>query len=115
MAQTVSELVLGSRFEVESFDDHIVQTRFIPNPAEQHQQIREKEKWQRTKELGRGTFGIVWLEKCIAGPGLGKVRAVKELGKGSSSSSNYYHELEAIQTFSQEKVCRFSSGMRIVD
>lgn len=65
-------------------------------------------KWQRTKELGRGSFGVVWLEKCTSGPDLGQVWAVKELRKGTRTVSpvSYARELEAIAKFSLERVCR---------
>ncbi len=60
-------------------------------------------RWQVTEELGKGSFGIVRLEKCTSGPATGQVRAVKELVK-RAAVANYYRELEAIAKFSQYKV-----------
>ena len=54
------------------------------------------------KELGRGSFGTVWLERCIQGNSKEEVRAVKEIQK--VGSGDYFRELEAIALFSHTKV-----------
>jgi hypothetical protein len=100
MAPNISDLISDSKLEVESFDNYSFQTRLISNPATGQRRTRKQERWQRIKELGKGSFGIVWLEKCTAGPSWGELRAVKALSK----SVNYYRELEAIAKFSHEKV-----------
>ena len=56
----------------------------------------------RERMLGSGSFGIVWLERCIQGNSEGKVRAVKKFRK--LESSDYYRELEAIALFSHSNV-----------
>ncbi|MCJ1268036.1 hypothetical protein MMC22_007922 [Lobaria immixta] len=63
--------------------------------------VRKEERWMREKELGRGSSGVVWLERCIQGDSEGKVRAVKKVEK--LKSSDYYRELEAIALFSLSK------------
>jgi hypothetical protein len=74
----------------------------------QQRRIREQERWQRTKHLGSGSFGVVWLETCTEGSSSGRVRAVKEIVKGTASVTVVYsRELEAIAKFSQEKVSNF--------
>jgi hypothetical protein len=105
MAARLSDLVTDSQLEIEVFAEHTVQTTFNSNLARGQRPTREQEIWQRKRQLGEGSFGIVWLEKCTAGPSQGKLRAVKELKKGGTAESpNYYKELEAIAKFSQEKV-----------
>jgi hypothetical protein len=102
---SVSDFVTDSKLEVEFFDKYITQTRLNSNLATGQRQTQHVEHWQRTKRiLGSGSYGVVWLEECIAGPGSGEVRAVKELSKGTGVSTNYNRELEAIARFSQEKV-----------
>jgi hypothetical protein len=105
MASSLPDLITDSKLEVESFKDYSIQTRLVSNPATGQRRTRQQERWQRIKELGRGSFGTVWLEECTAGPSSGEVRAVKELCKNPTSvSTNYYRELEAIAKFSQERV-----------
>ncbi|KAF4626726.1 hypothetical protein G7Y89_g11431 [Cudoniella acicularis] len=104
MAPNVSDLIIDSKLEVESFDNYTIQTRLISNPAIRQRPTRERERWQRTKKLGNGSYGVVWLEKCTTGPSLGEVRAVKAFDKEIANMSiKYQRELEAIAKFSQEK------------
>lgn len=64
--------------------------------------VRLEEHWARQRELGRGGFGAVYLEQCVEGDKQGRIRAVKEIQKGTGG--NYNRELEAIALFSQPKV-----------
>lgn len=106
MDDNLSDLVRDSKLESVVFGDHTIHTKYISNPAAGQRRVRVEEIWQRTKELGRGSYGVVWLEKCTSGPDSGKVRAVKELMKGTATmpSAGYARELEAIVKFSQERV-----------
>ncbi len=104
MAPNLPDLVVDSEFEVECFKDYSIQIRLVSNPETGQRRIRERERWQRLKELGRGSFGVVWLEECTEGPSTGDVRAVKEIRKGTATASNYSRELEAIAKFSQKRV-----------
>jgi hypothetical protein len=51
--------------------------------------------WRRTKRLGSGTFGTVWLEKETE---KGELRAVKEVAKNglTTAKTDYTRELEAL-------------------
>lgn len=73
--------------------------------------VTRKEVWKRTKRIGAGGFGTVWLEKCIEGQESGndKYRAVKVLRLPSSAQAQDAiaqcgRELEALAKFSQRKV-----------
>jgi serine/threonine protein kinase len=79
--------------------------RHLSNPAKGKRRVRVEEVWQLIKELGRGSFGVVYLNKCTSGPGSGQVRAVKRLRKIEEPLLTYHRELEAIAKFSQERVC----------
>lgn len=59
----------------------------------------KKETWTRTKRLGGGATGEVWLEKCHTGDKTGQLQAVKVISKGSQF--DIYQELETIAKFSQ--------------
>jgi len=84
-----------------------------------------KERWRRVRQLGSGSYGTVWLERCSAGSQekVGTLRAVKEIrcdvgrgggggggGKGKQKedrktpSEECARELEAIGKFSQAAV-----------
>jgi hypothetical protein len=108
MEETLSDLVRDWKLESIVDNNCTIQTRHISNPATGQWRSRVEERWQRKKELGSGTFGIVWLEECTSGPSNGQVRAVKELRKGTTPSSmsptNFSRELEAIFKFSHERV-----------
>lgn len=105
MAPNTSDFIKDTRLEIEVFADHTIQTTFISNPATGQRRTPVHERWQQTKELGHGSFGLVRLEECTTGPSSGELRAVKELRKGTADASpNYHKELEAIAKFSQERV-----------
>lgn len=102
----ISDLVIDSKLEVESFDDHIIQTRLVSNAVTGQRRTREQERWERIKVLREGAYGTVSLEKCTGGPSSGELRAVKSLKNATTvGPANYYRELEAIAKFSQQKVC----------
>jgi hypothetical protein len=106
MEESPSDLVRDSKLESSILDDYTIHTKYISNPATGERRTRVEERWQRTKELGRGSYGVVWLEKCTSGPGSGQLRAVKELRKEPANVSpiHYHRELEAIAKFSHERV-----------
>ena len=60
------------------------------------------EEWQRGGCLGEGGYGRVYLEECISGSNIGKIRAVKKLQK--AKNKDYHQELNAIALFSLGKV-----------
>ncbi|KAL1862615.1 hypothetical protein Daus18300_008412 [Diaporthe australafricana] len=70
-----------------------------------------KEVWKRTKRLGSGGYGTVWLEICVEGQDIdvnNKCRAVKVLqlptdAPVAEAVSRYGRELEALAKFSQRK------------
>jgi serine/threonine protein kinase len=68
--------------------------------------VKEEEIWTRKQELGHGSFGRVWLESCIGGESVGRLRAVKVINKAhkTSSTTEYERELEALAKLSNEKV-----------
>ncbi|KAH7146670.1 kinase-like domain-containing protein [Dactylonectria estremocensis] len=100
--QRVPDLVHDSRLT----------TCFLPNGATQHtvyhqsrnrRPARVNETWYRQRELGNGSFGCVWLERCASGPAEGKLRAVKDIRKDPSLPVSYSRELEAMAKFSHER------------
>ena len=104
--ETLSDLVRDWKLESVVEDDITLQIRHVSNAAAGLWRQRVEERWKRTRELGRGSFGVVWLEECTSGPSNGQLRAVKELRKTRRSMPPAYYskELEAIAKFSHERV-----------
>jgi len=101
------ELARDSHLETQLMPEHTVHF-FTETPT-----ITRQEVWKRTRRIGVGGFGTVWLEKCVRGhqPGNDVARAVKviHLSGGPSAVVAYGRELEALAKFSQRKVCNFLS------
>jgi hypothetical protein len=106
---TISDLVQVSKLETQFYSDpeYTQHVHYVSGNTSRQRRVRKEEKWRREKGLGRGSFGIVWLERCIQGDSEGKVRAVKKVQK--LESSDYYRELEAIALFSHSKVSQLLS------
>ena len=101
---SIPDLVRISKLETQFHSDpeYVRHVEHISGTTPRQRRIRKEEIWTRVKELGRGSFGIVWLERCIQGDRKEEVRAVKEVQK--LESGDYYRELEATALFSHAKV-----------
>ncbi len=76
--------------------------KHISDSTKKQRRVRKEERWKGEKQIGRGGFGSVWLERCIHGHNKGELRAVKKITK--LEGCNYYRELEAIALFSHSQV-----------
>ena len=71
--------------------------------------VSRKEYWEKSKDIGSGGFGRVWLEQCIKGQKDTSLRAIKQILKpqdetGTTHTIDYNRELEAIAKFSHPRV-----------
>ncbi|KAH6962015.1 kinase-like domain-containing protein [Ilyonectria sp. MPI-CAGE-AT-0026] len=107
----ISDLVVESRIEA-AWDPETEQTtqiRTVVGVSASRRRLKSEETWKRKRILGRGAYGTVWLEECIASSGqphgASHLRAIKEIRKHPyvSSASEFYRELEAIAKFSHER------------
>lgn len=75
-------------------DDVVVHTSYEADRAVKRRMVEVKSRWKRIRELGSGTFGVVWLEEKEGG---GK-RAVKSLFRQlmSAQKIDYSRELQAL-------------------
>lgn len=110
MSQSQSELVRDARLTTKLDPDRTTHTflesSHIAGLAGRRARRREREEvWQRQRHIGIGTFGTVWLEKCMSDGG-SKLRTVKEVRRirEDFESIDYNRELEAIAKLSQQKV-----------
>ncbi|KPM38063.1 hypothetical protein AK830_g8503 [Neonectria ditissima] len=101
----VPDLVRDSQLITRFFPDGSTQhtVHVTSNHASRRRRIRVEETWHPEREIGNGTFGRVWLQRCGSGPATGSLRAVKEMQKDPSLPVDYTRELEAMAKFSHEK------------
>jgi hypothetical protein len=114
------DLVRDSKLETCIFDGTIVHTYYETDSKSLRRAVPRNERWQRQNLIGAGSYGSVWLEKCIQGQRDIELRAVKQIAIAAhprSKSMAYSRELEAIAKFSHQKVrpkllvaCAFSGN-----
>ncbi|KAJ3456463.1 hypothetical protein MRS44_016486 [Fusarium solani] len=82
-----------------------IHTTYVSDPARGRWRRAEEEVWDQTSMLGRGSFGVVSLQKCVSGPNSGKVRAVKEIQVTLDRSLDKFlsREISAIVKFSHKR------------
>jgi hypothetical protein len=102
------DLVRDSRLDT-TFDLNsrtVCHVSFITNLASRQRRVKTEVRWKRSKRIGAGGFGSIWLERCVEGGSLGQLRAVKEIAKqpDATHAVDYTRELEAIAKFSHERV-----------
>lgn len=88
--------------EYDTIDKCTIQTVEVSDKPRSRRKTRVKKKWQRVREVGRGSFGVVWLEALEDKSG--EERAVKEIIKDNamvSSGVDYYQELLALGRLSK--------------
>jgi len=97
-------LVRDSKIETELHGQAFQHFFYESGQSVQERYILREERWVHERELGRGSYGTVYLERCAHG-GSGTLRAVKELKKFVTLDQElgYLMELEAIVKFSNAK------------
>ena len=79
---TSPDLVIGyHKLDTEFFNGHVRHTTFHSDASRGRRRVRVVKKWYRGRELGRGSFGTVFLERSEKG----ERRAVKEIAKDKNS------------------------------
>lgn len=101
-----SELVRDMELPTKFYPNSTHHYSFQPDYSSTGTRYNRKEIWEKDKTLGRGAFGMVWLERCVSGNTV-KLRAVKIITKDPNPLHQKYcdQELDAIAKFSQMKVC----------
>ncbi|KAI9649891.1 hypothetical protein NHQ30_002475 [Ciborinia camelliae] len=102
LPSSTPDLVQLSKLETQFYSDlkYTQHRKYVFENKQARKEVCKEERWVWKKELDRGSFGVVTLEKCIQGDDKGKMRAVKRVKK----LDNYQRELEAFALFSHEKV-----------
>ena len=82
------------RLDTKFFAGHVQHTTFHSDASQGRRRVKEVKNWYRKREIGRGSFGTVFLE----GSEGGEYRAVKEIAKdkGSRVKIDYRGELMAM-------------------
>ena len=103
MAQQ-SDLVRDSKLETHFISGETIHAYHEADPTSHQRRVTRFEHWQRQQEIGSGSFGRLWLEKCTkGGRGPTQVRATKQVKL--HRHVDYSRELETIAKFSHPKVC----------
>ncbi|KAH7136993.1 hypothetical protein B0J13DRAFT_83046 [Dactylonectria estremocensis] len=118
LARQIPDLVRDWELECSLIKDACtVHASYVSNPAKGIWRQRVEEKWERQKHLGRGTYGIVSLQRCTSGPQIGNDRAVKEISISSSQSAtemkHLSRELLAIVKFSHKQEIGWSKSISL--
>ncbi|KAH7266020.1 kinase-like domain-containing protein [Fusarium solani] len=102
--QVLPDHVRDAKIETDFLDSCTRHVVYEAEPSPSSRSLRREERWQRESLLGRGTFGMVHLERCITGND-NKVRAVKEIMKGIivGVEDDWIRELDAVFKFSHPK------------
>jgi hypothetical protein len=88
------------------FSGHVQHTTFHSDISRGKRQVRVVKTWHKGRELGRGSFGTVFLETSEKG----EIRAVKEIPK--HGRIDYNRELVAMATLTK---VREIEGSKTVD
>ncbi|OQE44134.1 hypothetical protein PENCOP_c002G08812 [Penicillium coprophilum] len=107
MQSTTTDLVTDTKFRVEFYSD-LVHRFTIQSSSTPGQYVRRQERldvWKKEKPVGSGSYGSVWLHRCLTSEDQGELQAVKMVNKTQLSSGgiDFCKELEAIAKFSQKK------------
>ena len=92
-------IVDGSRLNTVFYKGHTVH-KYIPRPKDKPR----KEYWATEKRLGGGSYGTVYLQRCVKGHLDIEVRAVKVIPAGKDCRIDWVRELETIMEFSHQTV-----------
>ncbi|KAH6665638.1 calcium/calmodulin-dependent protein kinase [Halenospora varia] len=110
MPPNLSDFVQDSKLRTEFLVGRVRHTRYIQGNSFQKRQIQVKEVWDTEKELARGTYGVVTLEKRrpTSIPELESqhnIRAVKKIRKTviGGNKWDYKKELETMTKFSHPR------------
>lgn len=100
------DLVRDSKLDTRFHPKYVCHRYLESGLTPQERTIAREEYWKRVKHIGGGSFGSVWLEKCIKGVRDHDLRAVKEILRSShlNKEIDYNRELEAMAKFSHPKV-----------
>ena len=87
------------KLDTKFFADHVQHTTFRSDASQGRRRVKVVKKWYRDRELGRGSFGTVFLERSEKERSeKGEYRAVKEIAKDKNSRImiDYKRELTAM-------------------
>ena len=89
-----TELVIGDhKLDTEFFTGYVQHTTFRSDASRGRRRVKVVKKWYRDRELGRGSFGTVFLEKSEKE----EYRAVKEIAKDKNSTVKIDYRRELME------------------
>ncbi|KAK1143695.1 hypothetical protein N8T08_006095 [Aspergillus melleus] len=108
LSPRMPDLVRDSKLETHFLPDSSVETVHTyhePGYKSRRRLVSRSEHWRRYGKIGSGSYGSVWLEKCVKGARReNALRAIKQMEvRRQSTRVDYNRELEAIAKFSHWK------------
>ena len=110
MPQSPSDSLLDSKLKTRFLNGRVRHTRYVQGNSSR-KRLQLEEDWIIEKELGRGSYGIVWLQSRRPATTTDvelphQLRAVKEIRKVAIGGNNWdcIKELETIAKFSHPRV-----------
>lgn len=102
----VPDLVAVSKLDTQfsEYPKYTQHVQYKHGTTLRQRRILTEERWEKIRNLGSGSFGVVRLERCIHGEPKDSLRAVKKIRK--LASVEYCRELEAIALFSHDQASR---------
>ena len=97
------DLAIGyHKLDTEFINGHIRQTTFHSDTSQGRRRVAVVKNWHRDRELGRGNFGTVFLERTEEG----ECRAVKDIAKQKNSriAIDYRRELMAMTRLEKVRI-----------
>jgi hypothetical protein len=115
MSRRDTAIDLVSRYKLRTFfeNDFTEHHRITSDRTRGVRRYTEVQKWYRVKELGRGGFGVVFLEEDAAG----ELRAVKDVRKQNNGSQtvDWFRELLAMAYFSTVQSLEYTRMYALTD
>ena len=98
------------KLQTKFFDNHVQHTTYHSDAARGRRKVKVVKTWRKGQELGRGTFGTVFLETSE----IGEQRAVKEIARGQGKF-DYKRELMAMAILTKVQDVRLQKCELLLD
>ena len=97
---SLDHVVDSHKLDTKFFSDHVQHTTVHSDASRSRRRVTVVKNWYRGREVGRGTFGMVFLEESERG----EQRAVRRIAKDSRIIIDYKRELMAMAILAKVRI-----------